>query len=522
MSHNKLALNNENQDFISQLPEPIIHYILSSFSDNKDCAKTCFLSKTWRNLYYSRPNMFFHEEDFIPSDSDVISLEGRSLFLHYVEQSLNRRIEMNCNHLERFKLHLTLCDSDDIPKSNYVNLILEKVIGLGVKTMSLKLCFLDNLSHLVLDCKTLVNMHLDCFCFIKACKTINIPNLKTLSLFYIDLRDELLEKLISGCPRLQILSMSHCSTSKTLQLLGLSNLVELNMSFCIDVKMVEIGSLFFHNLVLEDFWSNSTIMKVGFETMKKLHLSYGNFFNDTSIWLSNELSAFKGLTELRLIRRMIKGKIYSQSMKKLVISHCRIETKTLEIHCPNLVSFEYEANHMPFKFVSECVLEDFRYEFSLLQNGRSEQMHALNNLVLGSTFTSTKNLKVVIVLGGNKAVFILEGLNKLMLSILNKVDDQIEPMIFITSHSIDWNAIMPTSPSVTFLAINVISLSDSTFFKEIWENFLCLKELQPRKYANICCVKKDYRSRSIPIELQPHEGLKYEMTRIILEFVWSK
>ncbi|CAL0317211.1 unnamed protein product [Lupinus luteus] len=514
MSRNKLALINENEDFISHLPEPIIHYILSSFSDNKDCAKTCVLSKTWRNLYYSRPNMFFHEEDFIPSDSDSISIEGRTLFFHHVDRSLSRRIEMNCNHLERFKLHLTLCESDDIPKSDDVNLILEKVVDLGVKTMSLKLCFLDHLSNLVLDCKTLVNMHLDCFCFIKACKTLNIPNLKGLSLFYVDLRNELLEKLISGCPRLQILSLSHCSTSKTLQLLGLSNLVEINMSFCIDIKMMEIRSLFFHNLILEDFWSNSTIMKVGFETMKKMQLSYGSFFNDTSIWLSNEISAFRGLAELRLIRRMIKGKIYSLSIKKLVISYCRVETKTLEIDCPNLLSFEYEANYMPFNFVSECVLQDFRYKFSFLQNGRSEQLHALKNLVLGTTFTSTKDFKV--------AVFILEGLNELMLSILNKVEDQSEPMTFIISHSIDWNAIIPTSPSVTLLAVNVVSLSDSTFSKDIWEKFQSLKEFQPRKYANICCVKKDYRNKSIPIELQPHEGSKYEMTRIIVELAWPK
>ncbi|CAL0303327.1 unnamed protein product [Lupinus luteus] len=99
-SPKKISHQNENSDFISHLPEPIIHYIFSLFN-NKECARTCVLSKTWKNMYYSKPNMLFHEQDFLPSNSFVNSLEGRNLFLNYVDQSLNRAIEMKSNHLER-------------------------------------------------------------------------------------------------------------------------------------------------------------------------------------------------------------------------------------------------------------------------------------------------------------------------------------------------------------------------------------------------------------------------------------
>ncbi|KAE9617764.1 putative F-box domain, leucine-rich repeat domain, L domain-containing protein [Lupinus albus] len=385
----KFSHKNENSDFISHLPEPIMHYILSLFN-NKECARTCVLSKTWKNVYYSKPNMLFHEEDFIPSNSFINSLEGRNLFLNYVDQSLNRAIEMKSNHLERFELHLTLCDPDGIPQSNVVNQLLRKVFGLGVKTMSLILDFLDNPSHLVLESKTLIEVHLDCFSFIKACKTINFPHLRVLSLFHIDLPNKALEMLISGCPCVEVLRLSHCSTSQNLQLLGLTKLVEITVSFCRDVETVEIRSLFCQNIyVIDDCNESATITLLGCETMSNLHLN---------VWLSNEFSEFKWLVELKLMNLVIKGRISSQSIKRLVIRHCTAETEMVQICCQNLLSLEYEANDIPFHFDGLCDLRDFTYGFSLLQNGRYDQINSLEKL-FGSTFNVMKNLKMVILLG---------------------------------------------------------------------------------------------------------------------------
>lgn len=63
-------------------------------------------------------------------------------------------------------------------------------------------------------------------------------------------------------------------------------------------------------------------------------------------------------------------------------------------------------------------------------------------------------------------VIILDGLIEVVISILNQVGELLDPKTFITSGSIDWNAILPFShPKVDHLAVNVVSLCDSTFPK---------------------------------------------------------
>ncbi|KAL3629709.1 hypothetical protein CASFOL_026931 [Castilleja foliolosa] len=53
----------ENGDKISQLPEPILHHILSFLSQN-DAVRTCVLSKSWRYLWCARPVIDFRESSF--------------------------------------------------------------------------------------------------------------------------------------------------------------------------------------------------------------------------------------------------------------------------------------------------------------------------------------------------------------------------------------------------------------------------------------------------------------------------
>ena len=387
MSCSKIRRKNDNSCFISQLPISIIHHILSLLPI-KDCAKTCVLSKTWNNFYASRHIMVFHESDFKEG------IEGKKLFMNYIDKSLNRRMQMTSSNdpFERFELHMK-CDPDDESQPGHVNDWLQKVFGIGVKTMSLLLLHGDKLCGLVFDSQTLVELHVHCLFFMRACSIISLPNLKVLTLSCVSLNDESLKNLISGCPMVEVLCLSQCDTSRKLQFSGLARLVKLELSYCKDVEMVEICSPYFE--IFSSFSGDgpSTIELIGsYERVKKLELN---------AWLSTKFSAFRFLEQLNLESLYIRGRISSQSLKRLVIKSCGAETEMVEIDCPNLMCLQYENNHKPFSFVSACNPIDFRYESSLLQSKRSVQMNALENL-FRSTFGATRNLNVLISLSPRK------------------------------------------------------------------------------------------------------------------------
>ncbi|XP_050231932.1 F-box/FBD/LRR-repeat protein At5g56420-like [Mercurialis annua] len=78
-------INETKEDRISQLPDCLLHHIFS-FSDTAHVVKTCILSKRWRYLWTSSPNLNFNSTTF----SRVTTSEEKSFF-NFVNQVLLRR-----------------------------------------------------------------------------------------------------------------------------------------------------------------------------------------------------------------------------------------------------------------------------------------------------------------------------------------------------------------------------------------------------------------------------------------------
>ncbi|THF98860.1 hypothetical protein TEA_006479 [Camellia sinensis var. sinensis] len=82
----KQAIEDGEEDRISTLPDPILHEILSSM-DLKYAIQTCALSKRWRYLWTSLPNLHF-DVDLFPLPNDSKRLHQ---FPHFVNQVLSQR-----------------------------------------------------------------------------------------------------------------------------------------------------------------------------------------------------------------------------------------------------------------------------------------------------------------------------------------------------------------------------------------------------------------------------------------------
>ncbi|GMP79310.1 hypothetical protein CsSME_00034909 [Camellia sinensis var. sinensis] len=78
----------EEEDRISSLPDSILHEILSSMDDLAFEIQTCVLSKRWRYIWTSLPNLRF---DFNPYPYHQLAEAKMPRFEHLVNQVLSLR-----------------------------------------------------------------------------------------------------------------------------------------------------------------------------------------------------------------------------------------------------------------------------------------------------------------------------------------------------------------------------------------------------------------------------------------------
>ncbi|KAL3634826.1 hypothetical protein CASFOL_021880 [Castilleja foliolosa] len=79
-------------DRLSQLPQPILHSILSLLSQ-RDAIRTCVLSKSWRYLWHGRLNVEFRHDDY--------RFTRKNDFWPFLDKTLQSR----CSGLKSIKLH---------------------------------------------------------------------------------------------------------------------------------------------------------------------------------------------------------------------------------------------------------------------------------------------------------------------------------------------------------------------------------------------------------------------------------
>ncbi|KAF2308113.1 hypothetical protein GH714_035374 [Hevea brasiliensis] len=311
-------------DYISLLPEHILHHILS-FLPIKQIAKTSALSKTWFQAW----NAF----QILEFDFNAIFSGNRNLYrypdLENNRQKLYDTVEQIL--LRRRRQMITLTKFTVIVPAVHQR---PEVVS----TMDRWIC--HALGSHVLDLK-------NCKLKLHPGGDIKLPFLKKLSLTTVFADDIVVSKLLAGCPLIEDLNFIWCFGFKTLQILDHhANLLKLRVEWLKHLEQIKLEAHNLRSLELHGPSWPSRLEVVSLKNLTSLIISKAPI---TDKWLNEQLNKFAHLENLDLFScpMLTSIKIWSSHIHTLHISSCK-ELARIEIDTPNLSSFSYSGDIISF------------------------------------------------------------------------------------------------------------------------------------------------------------------------------
>ncbi|KAL3629737.1 hypothetical protein CASFOL_026959 [Castilleja foliolosa] len=228
---NQANERDEDGDKISQLPEPILHHILSFLSQN-DAVRTCVLSKSWRYLWCARPVIDFRESSFrgqcfhgvFPGHyCGSCYRRNKETFFFVLDKTLKRYRDLN---LSVHELNLAM----SIGNSQVKPLLLKWIPKFIILNMRLKSFNLTLYGHglfpeyfdmpsILFKAESLQSLHLT-GCKLSQISSIDevlLKRLQTLTLNNVHITKETLEMILSSNPLLENVSLLTCMGFKVIR-----------------------------------------------------------------------------------------------------------------------------------------------------------------------------------------------------------------------------------------------------------------------------------------------------------------
>ncbi|KAL3634871.1 hypothetical protein CASFOL_021925 [Castilleja foliolosa] len=325
-------------DRLSQLPQPILHIILSLISQ-KDAIRTCVLSKSWRYLWHGRLNFELsdHEQGFI-RNKKVWS---------FIDKTLQRYLDQNFS-LQKFKVDIYHQELDSVLLQKWIPVL---IMNMGVRSFSLSFhrsSIVFPLPLVVFQSESLVELHLQrCnLNTLKSTDNVMLNNLQTLRLHFVDISDEIFEKIISGCPLIENLELLYCISLKSIKLCKHHNIKDFGCSLYDKTTIIEIENI----QILESVRIRNCgdwflcHRNTQFPHLKSLNLhsvklpakTFDNFSSFFPCLSELVLDSCHGLKEFRL---------FSSSIKRLTIKMNPRKRMKAFIDTPNILYFKYSDNN---------------------------------------------------------------------------------------------------------------------------------------------------------------------------------
>lgn len=198
-----------NEDRISNLPEGVLLYILSSLP-TKNAVGTSILSKRWKYLWVSIHNLDFSDKDLFTTEKSF--LRRKKIFIKFVNRVLRFNDLIN---IQKFSLACWECDA------SLLNEWITKVLNRKVQELCLAVTFKDAYVLPICLFKSLNILKFDGKDFYKHMgngvstnlpSSLCLPVLKILHLLDIEICGEpLTEEVSLTCPILEELIMKDCA-----------------------------------------------------------------------------------------------------------------------------------------------------------------------------------------------------------------------------------------------------------------------------------------------------------------------
>ncbi|KAL2332302.1 hypothetical protein Fmac_019883 [Flemingia macrophylla] len=357
----QMDLSLESVDRISQLPDHVVHRILSHLRNVNDAVRTSILSKRWRALWYSFSILIFDERKFAARNGDEDNKE--MAFRDYVSNSLFDRLRKKI-YMQKFVLHMTSYDLvDDTP---FLDFWLNIVIDRNIKELDLHVGISNGIRYtlpsVVFSSETLTGIRLS-GCKLETCDAIMLPHLQKICLCKLHLVESVIQNLISSCRSIQDLRIIKCSGLKNLHVSNLNQLTRAEIHHCTQLKKVKISAP-----SLDTFWycgKRTTPCKVSLEgctSLKRLTLGHPQVMRD---FCENQISNFPLLEKLDLCMSNDKIKYIiftNHHLQKFSLKGCK-KLRFVQVCAPNLVSFECKGETMPLVDIRPFCLTDAKLSF---------------------------------------------------------------------------------------------------------------------------------------------------------------
>ncbi|KAL9410781.1 hypothetical protein AB3S75_044538 [Citrus x aurantiifolia] len=338
-------------DRISNLPEPILHHILSLLPFTQT-VQTRVLSRTWKRAWHTFSVLKFDYDFFyqvFPEDSNDGSEAGkqklREIF-NYIKETLRiRHNEMI--RLMNFSLFVP-GDSLEICLP-YIDQCIFYALGCNVKELSLELLGNPrfNLPEIIL-CSNSIEILTLAGLKLESPRSVKLSSLTKLFLMRVDATNLVLQNLLIGCPLIEYLSLQLCPGLKNLELSGLT---KLNKFEVCDAEELQRLCIIAQN-VQEVSIQGPLPFQCKFNLASCKFLKYLRFalIHIKDEWLCNQISKFPLLESL-----LIAGcddlksiNISSHSLKLLEIYDC-LRLVEVKIVAPSLSIFKYSGDVISFQ-----------------------------------------------------------------------------------------------------------------------------------------------------------------------------
>ncbi|XP_055821874.1 LOW QUALITY PROTEIN: F-box protein At5g03100-like [Solanum dulcamara] len=192
-------------DRLSDLPEPILHHILSKLWDEKQVVRTSILSTRWRFLWMSVPlSLCFTFPDSENQNFTLAYLACINGELYYWK---------SCEKIKRFRVWRLRYDEIYAKDVDLWIHFAMKVANVEVFTLSIISVNQQKYEFPQFGYKNSSLRELDLqHCQLNPCgSSVNWSNLVSLSIGYVELTDDAMEKVLSGCPNLERLELQKVS-----------------------------------------------------------------------------------------------------------------------------------------------------------------------------------------------------------------------------------------------------------------------------------------------------------------------